>query len=168
MEIFTRVEFYVIAVMVAAAIVAFFARPHSAGPVKQFLLPTSLSLEGEGEGSNPGGAGESTPAAAPVQAIHLHANADGSVTLRRTGIPSLTTDGALSLAIEVKGFDIQIKERITRSLIDIGERVDTATVNLPFLAPEHYHLRYVNPDTELTASLTFHNRPGLTYSKALI
>ena len=45
-SVFQSVEFYVISAVVAAAVLAFASKGESRGPVRQYLLPGVLSLEG--------------------------------------------------------------------------------------------------------------------------
>ncbi len=156
----TSVEFYVVAVIVAAAIVAFSARPAGRGPVVQHLLAGDLTDSG---------------VRGDEQRIELTVNPDNTVILVRRGLRDLDGRCAVSLAIEVKGFDISIKERISmpRRRADVTSTaedlwpVDAATFTLDFLAPEHYHLHYESPSLNLVAVATLHVRPGIRLSKPL-
>lgn len=152
MEIFNTVEFYVIAVMVAAAIVAAFCRPHSSGPARQHLLSTTLSMDHAYTGP---------------EAIMLTIDDDYNVTLTRRGIRDLTEAGALSLAIEIKGFDITVKERVVYDRRPSWP-VNTATATLDFLGPERYHLHYINPESERMAATPLPVKPGIKIEKDLL
>ena len=149
-SIFSSIEFYVIAVMVAAAVVGFFARPHRRSEARQYLLPSTLSNEPDTTG----------------QSIEIKVLDDGTVRLIRHGVPDLTEAGAVSIAVEVAGFDIEVKERIVRST-EPAWGANTATFVLDFLAPERYHLHYVNPDLDIMAVTTLHVRPGIHITKPL-
>lgn len=152
MEIFNTVEFYVIAVMAAAAVVAAFCRPHTSGPVTQHLLPTILSMDHACSGE---------------ERIEISVDDDNTVTLTRHGLRNLTEAGALSLAVEIKGFDITIKERVVHDPSPSWP-VNTAVATLDFLAPERYHLHYINPDSELMAATPLTVKPGIRIEKTLL
>ena len=155
--IFQSVEFYVIAVTVAAAIVALAGRRPASGPVRQILLPGVISLEERGEGPS----------------VEFLCADDGSVLLRRNGVAGVKADGAVSLAIEVKGFDVKITERTVAGGRDASaEPVDTASFVLDFMAREHYFISYTTEVTSaepgLFASVTLNNRPGNHVVKQLL
>ncbi|MBQ7041717.1 MAG: hypothetical protein IJN66_03295 [Muribaculaceae bacterium] len=149
-EIFQTVEFYVIAVLVAAFVVALVVRPASRGEARQYLLAGDLMACGN---DNP--------------AITLTANDDGSVILTRYGIEGITSTGAVSLAVNVIGWDIVIEERLSEGFSDDAP-IDTAVFRLDFLAPERYHIRYNSDLTGRFAATPFHNRPGYTTTRQLI
>ncbi|MCM1164262.1 MAG: hypothetical protein NC339_08450 [Muribaculaceae bacterium] len=157
MSIFQSVEFYVIAVVVAAAIIAILGRKPSGGAVRQYLLPGLLTSDGD--------------AVVPMPpSVEFVCADDGTVTLHRRGLRGVREDGAVSLAIDVKGFDVAIKERIVPGR-EPWQPVDTASFVLDFMGKEHYFISYT---TELTpvesglfASLTLHNRPGNVVRKNL-
>ncbi len=151
LAIFNTVEFYVIAAVIAAAIVAFTAKGGDRGPVRQFLLPGVLT--------------RSDIPQAP--AIELICCDDGAVVLRRHGLPDMALSGAVSLAINVKGFDVEIKERIVAGQPGDTDTVDTASFILEFMGAERYFISYTSEDTGLFAALTLHNRPGIRASKAM-
>ena len=148
--IFQTVEFYVIAVLVAAMIVALVARPASRGEARQYLLAGDLKACGD---DNP--------------AITLTAHDDGSVALTRHGIEGITSTGAVSLAVNVIGWDIVIEERLSEGFSDDAP-IDTAVFRLDFLAPERYHIRYNSSATGRFVATPFHNRPGYTTTRPLI
>lgn len=150
MWIFNTVEFYVIATLVAAMLIAFAAKPASKGEARQYLLAGDLSAEDEN--------------ASP--AISLHALDNGKVVLRRTGLSSMTSSSAVSLAITVIGWDISIEERLSEGY-SLDSSIDTATFYLDFIAPERYHIRYNSSSTGLFAATQFNNRPGYKVTRAL-
>lgn len=158
--IFQSVEFYVIAAVMAAMIVALCARSDDRGPVREILLAGVISRERDdgNEDADP--------------SIELICNDDGSVVLRRHGLLGVYASGAVSLAIEVKGFDVKIRERVVPGRDDSGEPVYTASFILDFMAREHYFISYVSDSTPFatsqTASLTLSNRPGNRVEKRLI
>ena len=140
--IFQTVEFYVIAVLIAAMIVALVARPASRGEARQYLLVGDLIACGNDH-----------------PAITLRANNDGSVTLTRHGIEGITSTGAVSLAVNVIGWDIVIEERLSEGFSG-DEPIDTAVFKLDFLAPERYYIRYNSSATGRFVATSFHNRLG--------
>lgn len=146
-SIFTSVEFYVICAVVAAAVVAFSARPASRGPAAQHLLAGTLL--------------EAAPGSEPARpSIELTVNPDLSVTLVRHGLAEVDMSGAVSLAVEVKGFDIDIRERATHGR-GHGHEAAAALFTLDFLAPERYHLRYTADGAQETATGALNVRPGI-------
>ncbi len=147
--IFTTIEFYVIAAVVAAAIVAFMGKRDDPSAARQILLATELRHSGEDR----------------EDAIELIALDDGNVLLRRHGIKGIGSEGAVSLAITVKGFDVFIKERLTSGL---GEPTDTAEVLLDFMGQERYFINYTSEQTDRMVALTFHNRPSMHVIKKML
>ncbi len=151
LSIFNSVEFYVITVVVAAAIIAYASGGNSGGPVRQYLLPGVLTMSDEGRSP----------------AIELICCDDGSVVLRRHGLEGMTLSGAVSLAINVSGFDVKIKERTVPGKRGDSERIDTASFVLDFMGAEHYFISYTAEDAGLFAAVTLHNRPGIRVVKAM-
>lgn len=148
--IFHTVEFYVIAVVVAAMIVGFVARPAARGEAKQFLLAGDLSYDDE----------------YAVPAITIEVLDSGLVVLRRHAIEDMTTSCAVSLAITIIGWDITIEERLSNGYYT-DPAIDTATFYLDFLAPERYHLRYNSESTGLFTATSITIRPGYTITRQL-
>lgn len=144
-------ELYVVLFFVAAAVVAFAVRPAGSGPVRQHLLAGELSAEGPEE-----------------ESVDIVCAPDGTVTLWRNGLSGLTTDDAVSLAVTVKGFDVEIIERINRGRVSTtaSTPVDSARFDLAFLAREHYRLRYII-DSTVAAAFTLHVKEGVTRHEIL-
>ena len=149
------VEFYVYATLVAAAIVAFLARPSSRGEARQHLLAGELSNASNRSWSDSNSA---------QPAISLIVRDDGAVVLFRHGIEGVSSSGAVSLAITVIGFDITIEERIVPGN-NLDDPIDTATFVLDFLAPDRYHLKYNSSATSSFVATTLLVR--LDYEKHL-
>ena len=149
------VEFYVYATLVAAAIVAFLARPSSRGEARQHLLAGELSNASNRSWSDINSA---------QPAISLIVRDDGAVVLFRHGIEGVSSSGAVSLAITVIGFDITIEERIVPGN-NLDDPIDTATFVLDFLAPDRYHLKYNSSATSSFVATTLLVR--LDYEKHL-
>lgn len=154
LSILQSVEFYVIAVVVAAAIVAILIRKPSGGPARQYLLSGVIS--------------DTESDASP--SIEFVCADDGSVVLHRRGLKGVRENGAVSLAVEVKGFDVRIQERIVAGS-EPWRPVDTASFVLEFMGREHYFISYTTEITEsesaLFASLTLRNRPENVVQKQL-
>ena len=149
------VEFYVYATLVAAAIVAFLARPSSRGEASQHLLAGELSNASNRSWSDSNSA---------QPAISLIVRDDGAVVLFRHGLEGVSSSGAVSLAITVIGFDITIEERIVPGN-NLDDPIDTATFVLDFLAPARYHLKYNSSATSSFVATTLLVRPD--YEKHL-
>lgn len=147
MEFFHTTEFYVILFVIAASAVAVVVRPTSTVAVREFLLAGKLC----------GGDGDVRPR------IEIAADDAGNLYIARCGLSGLTSSGAVSLKVDVKGFDIMIYERLTPGN-PADEPVDRAEFMLDFLASERYHLHYESESTSMSASLNFRNVTGLTMS----
>lgn len=146
-SVFQSVEFYVIAVVVAAAIVALLGRRPSTGPARRYVFDGVTTLE------------ESADAQPSIELTCLD---DGTVALKRRGLRDVRQDGQVTIEAEVIGFDVRITERIVPGRWP--DPVDTALFNLPFMGREHYFISYTSPlsdsQEELFCSLTLLNRPG--------
>ena len=154
LSILQSVEFYVIAVVVAAAVVAFLGHKPQGGPARQYLLAGVISQEGVSDRPS----------------IELLCGDDGSVILRRHGLRGVREDGAVSLADGGKGFDVRIIERVVPGR-EPWQPVDTASFILDFMGREHYFISYTSEsrssESDLFASLTLNNRPGNRVAKNL-
>lgn len=148
------IEFYVILVVVAAAIVAFAARPHIAGAVRELLLAGELiPMSAADEGEEP--------------SITFTCTESGRVIAVRRGLKGVTVSGAVSLAATIKGFDIRIEERITPGSA-YDDPAGTAMFTIDTLAPsEYYHIHYNSSSTGLFAIFTFHTRPSISATHPL-
>lgn len=144
------VEFYVVAAVIAAAVLALSAMPRRRGAVTTHLLAGTV---------------ESDAAEAPEE-IEIECLDNRNVCLRRRGVRNIGTEGAVSLAASVNGLDIVIKERAMPGLSNQNEPV-MATFELDFIAPERYHIRYENEDTGMFAAFTLTNRPGVKITREL-
>lgn len=114
----------VLATFAAAAVVALCVRRPAPGAVRQYLLAGDLVA------GDPG-----------VPALSFEALDDGGVRMVRFGVEGVTVDGAVSLAVSVKGFEVDIRERSVAGSGG-GEPVSLAIFNLDFIAPERYHVVY--------------------------
>ncbi|MDE6541526.1 MAG: hypothetical protein K2L74_05905, partial [Muribaculaceae bacterium] len=116
--IFQTVEFYVIMAVVAAAVVALSAMPRR---TRQARL---LTFEGD---LMPG-----EPEAAPM--LHFRVMRDGRVELRRTGLAGVGDEGAVTLEVEVAGFDVVMNERLRPGR---GPAVGEAVFTMDFFGQEY-------------------------------
>lgn len=148
---FTSVEFYIILAVIAAAIVAFAAKPASSGPVQEFLLAGDLTR---------GAAG-----ARPELAIDVQSN--GSVRLVRRGVDCLTDTGAVSLAVKVKGTDVMIEERLTSGRGTLEPDISASFLIKFFKSGGRYHIKYNSQKTGLFAAFPLHVAPGIKTIKEL-
>lgn len=89
----------------------------------------------------------------------------GHVIIERTGIRGIADDGAVSLAVNVAGFDISIEERLTPGTG--AEHATSARFELDFLGAERYHVRYNSEDAGLFAAFTLPVRPGISVIREL-
>lgn len=144
---FTSVEFYVVAVIIAAAVIAYASRPASVGAIRHFVLVGNLCEFTDDDNVQP--------------RVAVRCTDSGDVLLSRFGLENLTTSGGVSLVIDVKGFEITIEERVATA--EGGEEVNTALFNLEFMGHERYSVRYENKDMELIALFTINNWPGMEF-----
>lgn len=146
MSFFHTTEFYVILFLVAAAIVAFLAKPNTTKEANEYLLGGALSREDNSDD-------EKEPA------VSIDCDDSGCVWLRRTGIEGVDASGAVSAKIVVRGNNITVYERLTERRYGDGP-IDTALFSLDFLNADRYWLRYESEATNRTATLSFRNTPG--------
>lgn len=155
--VISSVEIYVIATLVAAAVVALCVRPSSRGQAREYLLEGILCNTSD----------QSENADLPPKGISVECLENGNVLLTRFGLERLTDTAAVSLAVTVIGFDITIQDRIHEGMND-GEPINTALFTLDFLGRERYHLRYISEPTASALSMTLSNRPGISLTRPLI
>ncbi len=157
MSFFQSTEFYVILFLVAMAIVAFLAKPHTVGPASEMLLGASLSSSGKVICND--NSIEIVENTESEHEIIVDCDDRGSVWLRRAGLDGMDASGAVSAKIVVKGTNITIYERVTPGRYG-DNPVDTALFDMDFLSPQRYWLRYESEATNRTATLSFRNTPG--------
>ena len=150
LSIFQSVEFYVIAVVAAAAIVAAMSVKPTTGAVRKILLGSTLS----------------TPATEEPPSIELECLDNGDVVLTRRGLTGVTEAGAVSAAVTIKGFEIKIEERIVAGN-PAYSAAGSASFTLDFMGAERYFISYRTEHDDLFAALTLHNRPGIKTRKQL-
>ncbi len=148
----TSVEIYVLAAVAAAGVIALFVRPSRRGEARQYLLAGTLCAVDDGIGREP--------------SLRIECLAGGDVLLTRCGLPPVGVDGAVSLAVTVIGFDIEIEERIVDGSA-MAQPVDMALFTLDFLGRDRYHVRYNSQPTAMAASFTLSNREGMSLVKTL-
>lgn len=146
---FSSIEFYVIAVIVAAAVIGLTARPASRGEARTWLLPASLK-----------------PATDPLPAPSITITCDDryDLTIRRTGLGATES---LSLCVTMIGHDISIEEHAAPALPGSGSGAMEAEVTLTFTGPTRYHLSYSAPAMSLFTAVQFTARPGTNIHKDL-
>lgn len=150
MYFFTTVEFYVILAVAAAAILAFAGRPPASGPVREILLACAIDEDAD----------------CLEPSVRLDCLPNGRIRLTRTCVTGLCGDGAVSLAIEIKGFDIKIEERITQGR-GLQMPSATATCVFPFIKLDRYHVAYNSASTGLFTAFTFPARIGSSCTSVL-
>ena len=143
------VEFYVIAACVAAAIVAYAALPSKRGAAVLHLVAGTLS--------------EGNPEAQPSIDVEVDDNRRAIIT--RRGVRNVTDSGAVSLAINVIGFDITIDERLTPGR-GTGSMTEASFI-LDFLAPERYHIKYNSEDAGVFAAFSLPVKEGIKIHREL-
>jgi len=147
---YNTIEFYVIAGTVAAGAVALAALPQKRG--RSVLHTVAGQLSHSGNGAEP--------------ALDMWVDDYRRIHIMRRGLPNVGDMGAASLAINVKGFDIIIEERLTFDRRST-EPVDTAEFILDFVGPERYHIRYNSEDTSSMTAFTILVKEGLKMRREL-
>ena len=186
-EFFHTVEFYVVATVVAAAVIVLSTRPSGTKPVQTRFARADIE---------------------PM--LEVTVRDDGMVVFTRHGLGRVRAGTVVALAITVKGFDVTLKERITAASPHAEEMyarlenqdADTASCTsagdyrgvganaragiagaedhgasaavatnpqgnmsavfvLDFFAPEWYHIQYINEHDGRFAAFTLHVRPGI-------
>ncbi|MDE6491268.1 MAG: hypothetical protein K2L49_08945 [Muribaculaceae bacterium] len=146
---FHSVEFYVIAAVVAAAVIALAARPSQRGTARTWLLyPDPIP-----------GNHEDTPA------LTVECDDSGDVVVTRSGLPQGI--GSVSLSVTLIGRDLSIEEQLIPASISVDPMAG-AVVRLDFFGRERYHLSYSSPSQSLFVAMDFTVRPGMRVVKPFI
>lgn len=151
---FQSVEFFVMAALSAAVVIAYMSMPGRRGEAVTHTVGGELSAEGG-----------SADASGPELAVEVRD--DGAVVLTRHGIGGITLSGSVSLAVTVTGFDVQIEERRTRGFSDDPQAASACFV-LDFMAPEWYHIRYAYTDAGEMCAFRLHVRPGIRMRRKIM
>lgn len=150
LSIFHTIEFYVITAFLAAAVVGFAAMPSRRGAARTFLFAGTLSTEDDG-------------ASEPHIAVTV--GTDGSVTLCRSGLREVATDGAYSLAVTLIELDATIEERLVA-----GKNLASASgasVKMDCFGAERYHFHFKSEATGRSAAFSLNIRPGNRIERVL-
>lgn len=147
---FTSPQFYVILTVVAAAVVAAVAHPSSTKPVVERLLAGDI--------------GEDVDSPGPC--VSLRVLDTGQIELTRHGVEGVSDDGAVSLAVTVKGSDVIIEERIVAGRL-CPMAATRATFLLDFLPYGRYHILYNSQPTSQFVAFPFTHRPSMRVTKRL-
>lgn len=146
---YNSVEFYVIAGSIAASAIVAASLPQRRREAVLHMVAGKLNDSGS----------DSEPA------IKIHVDDEGKVHIRRVGLNGIGGDGAVSLAINVIGFDVAIEERLTPGRDP--QIFDTADFVLDFFAPERYHVKYNSEDAGVFAAFTLNVAPGIKTDRPL-
>lgn len=154
--IIRSVEFYVVAAVLAAAVVAASVRPSGKGPVRTYLYGGQLVDDG-------------AQAAVEPPAIVLAVSDDGrDLILERRGLAGINLDdGAYSVAVNVSGFDVTIDERLTFGS-RTGSPATGAEVRIDCLGPERYHFVYRSEALGRSCAFALTLRPGVRIERGLV
>ncbi len=147
---YQSVEFYVVCVVVAAAVIAAAVRPSSRGEVITHLLA------GEIEPDDSFG----------IPRIEVSVRDDGTVVLTRYCIDMIGPEGAVSGVVSINGTDVTFEERTVPGLSGQSQRVK-ATFLMDFLAPSRYHFRYESEATSSMAVITLAVKPDVRIVREL-
>ncbi len=142
-SIFQTIEFYVVMIFIAAAVIGLAAMPSRRGAARQQLVGGSLDFD----------AAPSSPG------IVVIVNDDNSITIYRFGLENVSESGAYSLAVTFIGFDVTIDERLVYGRQG-GLAATAAQATVTGFAPERYHFLYRSEDTGRNAAFNLNIRPG--------
>ena len=148
---YNTVEFYVIAAAIAAAAIVAASSPSRRRESVLHMAAGELSSSDSGRLAEP--------------AIDVRVDDNRCVIIRRSGLKSITDNGAVSLAVNVVGFDVSIEERLTPG--NGSPTVDTAEFALDFFAPERYHIKYNSEDAGVFTAFTLNVEPGIHLQRPL-
>ena len=142
-------EFYVIAGVIAAAVVALAAVPSRRGAA---VLTTHAGTLID----------EETPM---KPAIEVEVDSNQRVIITRRGVNNVSDNGAVSLAITTIGFDLTIEERITAGR---GVAIPcSAMFILDGFGAERYHICYRNSDLGIMAAFSLPVHEGVKIQREL-
>lgn len=141
---FDSVEFYVVAVFVAAAIVGVAAQPRRRGEVRTFLYGGELL-------------GSDGPSEAGIIA---RVDDRGALEIFRYGFEGMSATGYYSVAVKVCGFDVTIEERVGAGREAGSPAPRTGYVRIDCLGSERYHIQYKSEATGTCAAFSLNMRPG--------
>lgn len=138
------IEFYVIAAFVAAAVIAAASRPSRKSAARTFFY-----------------AGEPVddPGAPHPAEIECEVDDRGNMHITRRGLEGVSEDGALSLAVEIIGLDVTIKERLTPGRNGFSP-VTAMRATIDCLASERYHFQYLSETTKTGTAFYLTVKPG--------
>lgn len=168
-SIFTSIEFYVIATVVAAAVIAASAMPSRRGPVRTFLFAGRLLPD-----SGPDWYRMDVEADTP--AVQFTVTDEGLLKVQRYGLEGISADSAFSLAVEIAGLDVVINERLTPSRrpgvyapapCGPDDIMPEAEAVLDCFGRERYHFRYYSEATGRSCAFYLNIAPGNTIARNL-
>lgn len=145
---------YLLLLFVAAAFIAFVARPRGRGEVIKRLLAGTLISKSEVD---------SKQFRVNGARLHVHCLGAGKVIFERLDIAGLTESGAVSVAVSYKGKDVEILERTSP-----GYHNDTplygARFEIDMTGHEWRHVRWVDEQSGLWCAFSLHVREGIDFS----
>lgn len=146
----TSPQFYVILTVVAAAVVAAVAHPSGTKPVVERLLAGDICEDVD----------------SPGPCVTLNVLDTGQIELIRHGVEGVGADGAVSLAVTVKGHDLAIEERIVAGRV-CPTSATCAKFLIDFLPYGRYHILYNSQPTSMFVAFPFTHRPSMRVTKQL-
>lgn len=148
---------YILLFFVAAAFVAFIARPRGRGEAVKRLYAGRLFFD---EDLTPSEKSETGTR------LHVRCVGAGKVVFRRLEVPYLTASGADSLAVTVKGKDVEILERVSAGYRDDPVAVG-AEFELDLTGHEWRHVKWMDEESGLWCAFTLHVREGIDFTVKL-
>lgn len=134
-------EILVTVLVIAAAVVGWFAIPSRRGAVRQFII-TGMMYPMPGDK-------ERRPT------IEVNCLSSGDIAITRYPLAASVSEPLLN--VDIAGNDIRITEQATPA----NDGTYAASFILNMVGQDYWHVRYFNPATGHLAVFTLHNRPGI-------
>ena len=142
------IEFYVISAVVAAAVIAFMARPPRRGPARTRLIAPDLRAETAPDGPQ----------------LIIDCDEAANLTVTRTGITNVTD---VKISVTIQDHDIIIEESAVTAAPNAQVPELTASFGIEGVGRDRYHLSYTAAHQSLFTATPFTIRPGLHFQRNL-
>lgn len=147
-DLFSSVEFYVIAITVAILIIGFIFKPSTRGRAHSYTYAADIMPADQCDGCH-------------GHSVLVEAAEDGTVLLTRKGA-ELPDDAQGYFAIEVVGDSVSVTEKLSSSSTNGLTTTCDVAVRLSCLKPLKFHLRYEAPAAGLWGVGTIVNSVGFS------
>lgn len=153
--VWTSTYTYILLLFVAAAFVAFVARPRGHVEVVKRLYAGELIEEGGEPVAEKSG---------PY--LRVACGEGGKVVIERVNVEGLTESGAVSLAVTFKGKDVEILERVNPGY-DSDRAVAGARFTIDMAGFEWRQVKWSDEESGLWCAFSLHIRQGIEFTVPL-